>query len=211
MSDQAPPVISSAVEGLVDEAVVKRLILESGGKPGPVFGKNGKSHLKKQINGFNQAARLSPWLILLDLNHEFDCAPPLKSDWLPRPSPLMCFRVAVREVEAWLLADRKRFASFFQIPLSIIPTDPESIDNPKELVVGLAGKSGNRAIRDDMIPRLSSGRSVGPGYISRLIEFVFDARKGWRPQHAACSSDSLKRCLNRLQELAARVRSDLAP
>jgi hypothetical protein len=204
MPDRLPVVISSAVEGLVDEAVVKRLIVETGGNPGPVYGKNGKPHLKKHINGYNQAARLRPWLVLIDLNHEFDCAPPLKSVWLQKPSSLMCFRVAVREVEAWLLADRQRFSSFFQIPLSIVPTGPESIDNPKELIVNLAGRSRSRAIRDDMVPRLGSGRSIGPGYPSRLIEFAIDDRKGWRPQHAARSSDSLKRCLNRLRALAAR-------
>jgi hypothetical protein len=205
MPDRMPAVISSAVEGLVDEAVAKRLIFEAGGKAGPVYGKNGKSLLKQRINAYNQAARHSPWFVLLDLNHEFDCPPPLRSAWLPRPSFNMCFRIAVREVEAWLLADRQRFASFFQIPLSTIPTDPETIDNPKELVVNLAGRSRSRAIKDDMVPRVGSGRSVGPGYISRLIEFAFDVRKGWRPQHAACSSDSLTRCLNRLRELAAKM------
>ena len=204
MPDRMPAVISSAVEGIVDEAVVKRLIVETGGDPGPVYGKNGKPHLKKHISGYNQAARRIPWMVLLDLNHEFDCAPSLKSAWLQKPSSLMCFRVAVREVEAWLLADRQRFSSFFQIPLSIVPTDPESIDNPKKCIVNLAGRSRSRAIRDDMLPRLGSGRSIGPGYPSRLIEFAIDGRRGWRPQHAARSSDSLKRCLNRLRELAAR-------
>jgi hypothetical protein len=161
--------------------------------------------IKQRIKGYNQAARIIPWLVLLDLNHEFDCLPPLRSAWLPRPSPNMCFRIAVREVEAWLLADRQRFASFFQIAQSTIPTDPKTIDNPKELVVNLAGRSRSRAIKDDMVPRVGSGRSVGPGYISRLIEFAFDVRKGWRPQPAACSSDSLTRCLNRLRELAAKM------
>lgn len=167
MSDRIPAVIFAAVEGLVDEAVAKRLIIEAGGNPGPVFGKSGKPHLKQRIKGYNQAARITPWLVLLDLNHEFDCSPPLRSAWLPRPSPNMCFRIAVREVEAWLLADRQRFASFFQIPLSTVPTDPESIDNPKELVVNLAGRSRSRAIKDDMVPRVGSGRSIGPGYPSR--------------------------------------------
>jgi len=203
MPDRMPAVISSAVEGLVDEAVVKRLIYEAGGNPGPVFGKNGKPHLKKHISGYNQAALLSPWLVLLDLNHEFDCAPPLKSSWLPKPSRNMCFRVAVREVEAWLLADRQRFASFFQVPLSTISTDPESIENPKELIVKLAGKSRSRAVRDDMVPRLGSGRTIGPAYPSRLIEFAIDFHNGWRPQRAARYSDSLTRCLNRLKELTA--------
>jgi hypothetical protein len=49
MPDRIPAVVSSAVEGLVDEAVAKRLIFEVGRKPGPVFGKNGKPNLKQRI------------------------------------------------------------------------------------------------------------------------------------------------------------------
>ena len=51
-----PIVISSAVEGVVDEAVVKRLIAEAGGKIGPIYGKRGKSLLRQKINGYNNAA-----------------------------------------------------------------------------------------------------------------------------------------------------------
>jgi ribosomal protein L25 (general stress protein Ctc) len=42
----SPPVIAAAVEGIVDEAVARRLIREAGGIPGPVYGKNGKQHLR---------------------------------------------------------------------------------------------------------------------------------------------------------------------
>jgi hypothetical protein len=35
-------VIYGAVEGLVDEAVVRRLIRHVGAEPGPIYGKNGK-------------------------------------------------------------------------------------------------------------------------------------------------------------------------
>jgi hypothetical protein len=38
-----PVVVSAAVEGLIDEAVVRSLIQEVGGCAGPVYGKNGKA------------------------------------------------------------------------------------------------------------------------------------------------------------------------
>lgn len=42
-------VISAAVEGLIDEAVVKRLITEAGATVGPVYGKQGKKVLRAGI------------------------------------------------------------------------------------------------------------------------------------------------------------------
>ena len=207
MSAVTPIVISSAVEGVVDEAVVKRLIIDAGGEIGPIYGKKGKSLLKQRINGYNNAARHrhNPWIVLVDLNREADCPPPLKAVWLPNPGPFMCFRIAVREIEAWLLADRERFASFFRVRLSDVPAEPELLDDPKEAVIELSRRSRSRDIRLDMAPRPGSGRKIGPAYVSRLIEFVSDPQKGWRPERAARSSDSLRRCLVRIRELVTRV------
>ena len=205
MPTVTPIVISSAVEGLVDEAVVKCLIVEAGGEIGPVYGKRGKSLLKQRINGYNNAAHHHPWIVLIDLNHEAGCPPPLKAVWLPAPGPFMCFRIAVREVEAWLIADRERFASFFRVRLSDVPADPELMDDPKEVVIQLSRRSRSRDIRLDMVPRPGSGRKIGPAYVSRFIEFVSDPNRGWRPDRAARSSDSLRRCLVRIRELVTRV------
>ena len=76
--------------------------------------------------------------------------------------------------------------------------DPEALDNPKRQIVNLASRSNHPAIRRDMIPREGSGRSVGPGYESKVIEY---AQMKWRPVVAAKRSDSLRRamaCLDRL-------------
>ncbi len=201
-----PIVISSAVEGVVDEAVVKRLIIESGGEIGPIYGKRGKSHLRQKMNGYNNAARHLPWIVLVDLNREADCPPPLKTLWLPNPEQFMCFRIAVREIEAWLLADRERFALFFKVPLSNIPVKPDLLDDPKEAIIELSRRSRSRDIRLDMVPRPGSGRKIGPAYVSRLIEYVSDRQRGWRPRQAARSSDSLSRSLNRIRELVESLK-----
>ena len=103
------PTIGAAVEGAPDEAVA--LIDHSGGRIGKVYGKSGKPHLQKKIAGYNDAARYGPWFVLVDLDNDADCAPPLRDAWLPAPG--LCFRIAVHEVEAWLMAD------------------PESLDDPK--------------------------------------------------------------------------------
>ena len=194
-------VISAAVEGITDEAVIKRLISEVGGIPGLVYGKNGKGVLRTKINGYNNAARHAPWVVLVDLDHESDCAPDLCQVWIPARSPKLCFRVAVRQVEAWLLADRERVAGFLSVPISRIPRNPECEDNPKQVMVNLAARSRRKDIREDMVPRPGSGRAVGPAYTSRIMEFVSANGSGWRPVIAAKNSDSLKRALQCIKRL----------
>jgi hypothetical protein len=191
-------VISAAVEGTVDEAIVRRIVGHVGGVPGPIYGRNGKAHLRQRLQGYNNAARLSPWLVLIDLNHDETCPPLLRQLWLPHPSLLMCFRIAVREIESWLLADRQRLAEFLRVATSRIPSDPESVDDPKRSIVNIAFSSPRREIREDMVPRSGSGRTTGPAYDSRLIEFV---QTQWRPTIAAKLSQSLRRCLDCLRRL----------
>jgi hypothetical protein len=201
--DSHPIIISAAVEGIVDEAVVRRLIEHVGAMLGPVYGKGGKPQLLKNLRGYNEAARHGPWIVLVDLDRDAECAPPFCSEWLPAVAPQMCFRIAVREVETWLMADREHLADFLRIPLSHIPSALESIADPKQTLVNMARRSRLRAIQKDMVPRPESGRQVGPAYPSRLIEFVENRRKGWRPDVAARSSSSLSRCLQCLHRLAA--------
>lgn len=52
--------IQAAVEGQLDETVIRRLIEIAGGVPGTVYGKNGKSYLQNKMSGFNNAARFVP-------------------------------------------------------------------------------------------------------------------------------------------------------
>lgn len=193
-----PLVISAAVEGDLDEAVVQKLILNAGAQPGSVYGKNGKPALLNKISGYNNAARRTPWFVLVDLNSDAECVPPLRQEWLPSPAPRLCFRVAVRQVEAWLMADAETLAAYLRVARSTIPVAPETLDNSKVAMVNLARRARRSDLQQDMVPRQGSGRPVGPAYSSRLIEYV---ESHWRPQIAAHRSDSLRRamaCLRRL-------------
>ena len=196
--------VSIAVEGIADEMLVRKLILYSGGSPGTVYGKNGKPFLRRGIQGFNNAARQWPWLVLVDLDHDADCAPPLRDEWIPDPAPYLCFRVAVREIEAWLMADAGSLASFLSVARSRIPSDPEQLHEPKAEMVNLARSSRRRSIREDMVPREGSGRSIGPAYTSRLVEYIQSA---WRPEAAMDHAESLARaiaCLRRVIESVSK-------
>jgi hypothetical protein len=203
MPSQNPLVIAGATEGIVDEAVLTRLVHDAGGKIGSVYGKNGKPHLRRTIGGYNRAAQFSPWLVLVDLDNDADCAPALAAAWLPEPAAMMGFRVAVRAIEAWILADTKNFAEFLRVPAGRLPRDPDGVVNPKRLVVDLAQGSRRSDVRQDMVPRPGSGRSVGPAYASRLIEFAATA---WDPDIAAVRSDSLRRCREGISDLIRRQR-----
>lgn len=198
----APVVISAAVEGDVDEAVVRRLILDAGGQLGTVYGKNGKQTLRRHINGYNNAARHAPWFVLVDLDRDADCAPPLRRDWLPTPARQLCFRVAVRQVEAWLMSDAQTLAAYLGVAVRRVASDPEALDNPKLELVNLARRSRRRHIRLDMVPREASGRTVGPAYTSRLVEY---AGSIWRPDVAADRAHSLDRAVRCLQRLVQRA------
>ncbi|MEI6449145.1 MAG: hypothetical protein WCP98_04245, partial [Actinomycetes bacterium] len=65
----------------------------------------------------------TPWIVIVDLDSEADCAPQLVSDWLPESADLMHLRVAVHAVESWLLADAQRISKreFLGVPLTIMP------------------------------------------------------------------------------------------
>jgi hypothetical protein len=191
-----------AAEGDVDGVVAVRLLAYVGIPAGVSYITRGKDRLKSRLAGYNTAARFGPWFVLVDLNARIDCAPPLKAQWLPSPAPRMCFRVVVRTVEAWLMSDSERLSQFLGISPNRIPRDPESERHPKETMVNLARQSRNREIREDMVPREGSGRSIGNAYCARLIEF---ASRRWRPDVASRRSDSLRRCLNRLKEMRAAL------
>jgi hypothetical protein len=107
----------------------------------------------------------------------------------------MAFRIAVRSVEAWLMADAEALAGFLKITRGRVPADPEKLPDPKAEMVRLGSNSRSRLIREDMVPRLGSGATQGPGYAPLLAEF---AERHWRPRIAATVSDSLDRCLRRL-------------
>lgn len=199
-----PVIISAGVEGIVDEAVARKLIIQAGGHPGTIYGKNGKPFLRRHINGYNSAARRLPWMVLVDLDRDWECAPPLREEWVPDPAPYLCFRVAVREIESWLIADAESLAGFMSVARSRISANPENLQEPKAEMVNLARHSRRREIREDMVPREGSRRSVGPAYTSRLVEYV-EAR--WRPEVATRRANSLRRaitCLKRIIESASR-------
>jgi hypothetical protein len=114
-------------------------------------------------------------------------------------------RIAVRQIESWLLADRAAIAPFLKVPLARIPNNIEEILDSKRAVVDLAAQSKSKNIRVAMVPAASSGASEGPEFSAFMTDFALNH---WRPDVAAQLEDGSSlnraiRCLRRLVELAA--------
>ena len=99
---------------------------------------HGYGNIKKKVQSFLEMAKQSYVLLVTDLDTA-DCPPSLIRNWLGKdpqealdlPSRLL-FRVAVREVEAWLLADRDGLARFLGISVANFFLDPEALSDPKQ-------------------------------------------------------------------------------
>ena len=191
--------INSLVEGRTDEAVALRLIRAAGHTPGICYGKKGCGYIKTKVQGFNRAARSSVYLTLVDLmDTEFSCPPEVLAGWVPHLASNMLFRVVVRELESWLLADRENIAHFLSVRLARIPANPEEIQDPKRELINIARRSPNARVRRSLVPESGSTAQVGKLYVSEINSFI-NAR--WDPQVARTTAPSLDRCLLKLERL----------
>jgi len=192
-----PIPIQLAVEDSLSEATLRRLLPETG-RPyavGTCYSRGGYGYLRRTIRGFNNAARVTPFLVLTDLDTT-PCPPTLIAEWLPIPlQPNLIMRVAVRSVESWLLAHRSGLASFLGISEALVPHDPDALDNPKVALINLARRSRRRDLKADILPR--GGSTQGPNYNGRLIDFV---QSRWRPRDAVLRSESLRSAFQALCE-----------
>jgi hypothetical protein len=191
------PVISCVVEGFTDEAIVRRLVESAGGEVGDVYGLRGKDYILTNISGYNSAARFAPWFVLIDMDADPRCVADYRDSTLAARSAMMMYRVAVRQVEAWLLADRIGCATFLGVPQGRIVAQPEQLSDPKAEVVRLARRSRTARVRDALVPKERSGRPVGRGYATEIAQF---ASTTWNPVTAARAAPSLSRCIRRLEE-----------
>ena len=177
-------VLRKLVEELGKGLFVNNVLLMGG------FGK-----IKTGVQRFKNASKVTPHIVLTDLDMR-DCAPTLLKDWsVDTATKDMLFRVAVREVEAWLLADREGVAKYLNLPLAKIPQHPELENDPKQAFFSLVRKCKKRRLVEELVPATGSSASIGPLYNSRMGNFV---RDNWNIQRAAVNSDSLSRAIKRI-------------
>ncbi len=187
------------VEGATDEVVLRRMLGHLQVEAGRAFGLRGRPHLLINLLRYNAAAQFDAFVALVDFDSEPNCVGAFVNAHLPNPSALMRFRVAVRAIEAWLMADRDGLASFLSVSAARIPLYPDAVQSPKTEMVNIARHSRRRLIRAAMVPRDGSGTAVGPAYASMLIEF---ANTQWDIQAATPNSPSLSRSMAAVSSLA---------
>lgn len=201
-----PIPVNLAVEDDLSESVLRVMLrqLPRQYAVGTCFSRGGFGYLRKTIHGFNNAAKGTPFLVLTDLDVA-ECPPALIQEWLRQPRhPNLLLRIAVREVESWLLADREAFAKFLGICASLIPDNADGIADSKRFLIRLARKSPFQGLRRDIAPPRGSSREQGPDYNGRLSWFVWNR---WKARRAKTHSQSLRRTVARLSRFVPRYGS----
>lgn len=201
-----PIPIYIAVEDALGERLARKL-LNHGARPfsiGACFGKQGKSYLQRKIKGFNSAARVTPFLVLTDLDSD-ECAPLLVKSWLPgRTWPNLLFRIAVTEAESWVMADRGGLARYLGVDEKLVPAHPDNVRNAKEKLVEIARRSTKSLLRKALVPADGSSARVGPDYNGCLAVFL---ENHWDIRRAIKRSPSLRRALDALLSFKPVVRA----
>lgn len=198
--------INIACEDPLSEAVIRKVLSHSPNTfhIGTCYSHGGFGYLKKTINGFNNSSKHCPFFVLTDLDQR-ECAPLLIQSWLNTPKHNnLIFRVAVREVESWLLADRYNFAKYVLVSIDHIPHTTEDIMNPKELLINIVKQSRKRSLKSDILPANNSTAKQGPNYNEPLIKFV---EEHWNISEAANNSQSLQKTINALNEFRYQIPS----
>jgi hypothetical protein len=196
-------VANCAVEDPLSESVLHRCLEHVHIEPGATLGREGCGYLKRLAPALNRTAAGIPYVMLTDLDaHE--CVTALLTNWIGsvpmHPHFLLC--VAVREVEAWVLADRRNLAKYLGISLNHIPRDTELIQDPKHQMLMAARRSRYRRIREDIVAESSHGPVQGPDYNGSLSRFVATQ---WDLSEAANACQSLSRLMARLGQLRERL------
>lgn len=189
-------------EGMTDAPILRKIAEELGFSIAEIWEKGGSGNIKKYLASYNQAAQNiphQPWFVVLDLDQK-ECAPSYARECLYQASPNMIFRIAVREIESWIMSDREHFAKFFRIPKEKIPLFPDEEINPKRKLVQLVKEYCNdKNIQLDIIPMGKA--EFGRGYLSQIQKFLFGNKNTWRLEEGIKHSESLQKARERLLEL----------
>lgn len=191
--------VALVAEDILSLTVMQKLI-EHTGRDYQVLralNEKGVGNIRNALAKYRKASRTLPHVVLVDLDN-FSCPPQLREQWGVTNLPeTMLFRVAVREIESWVMADRDGFAAFCGVSIGKITQTPESLDDPKQALLNLVRGSRNRRLIAEIVPAKGAPMSKGPLYNERLTQFVRDV---WSVDNAIESAPSLRRSVDRLKK-----------
>ena len=163
--------------------------------------KNGRGNVQRELAAYAKLANTIPVLVGVDLDSD-ECAPLLLAQWnaFQLLSSTFLLRIAVREIEAWVLADRKRIVQFVGGESDDISKAPDSLDDPKRYFLDFARRVATEDLKRDLIPQNYDKKypRIGPAYNIQMCDFV---ERRWRPHVAIKRSGSLARAIRQISEL----------
>lgn len=191
--------IALATEDELSEAIGLRLIAESPFHELSVLKlrKNGFGYLKSRMDNWRQLAEQRTVLVLTDLDR-LSCPVVLRKDWLgtqPVPDRLL-LRIAVREIESWVLADHDAMRKLIG-DRGKLPPAPDELSDPKAFLLNMVRKYAPRDVKQDLLAERGAMASQGVGYNYRLVAWV---KSDWSPDRAAVRSPSLLRARQALRD-----------
>ena len=191
--------VAVATEDELGEAIALRLISEVADLNCVTLKlrKNGSGYLRSKMDSWCQMAHHQIVVLLTDLDR-VDCVVQLRNNWLGNRSlpKNLLLRVAVREVESWVLADGEALSSLLG-KIVIAPRDPDALPDPKQALLNLA-RTAPRSVREDLVKVVDGKVSQALGYNARVADWIQTA---WSPARAAVRSPSLARTRARIQDL----------
>ena len=188
-----------ATEDELSETLGEKLINEANNKLNVAIKlrKGGFGYLKSKLGTLCELSKRQPVVLLTDLD-KMDCPKKLLDNWflgLKQPDGFI-FRVVVREIESWVMADYIAFSKFFGISSAKLPFNPDSLPDPKAALLKIV-EGSRREIREAMIAKKGAIAIQGLGYNTLLCEFI---RMEWSSTRALERSESLRRAYVRLQQ-----------
>ena len=191
--------IALATEDELSEAIGLRWIAESPFHEADVLPlrRNGSGYLKSKVESWRQLAGQQVVLLLTDLD-QIDCPVALRNEWLgTRPVPdRLLLRIAVREIESWVLADHDAMRKLIG-DRGKLPPAPDELGDPKAFLLNMVRKYAPRDVKQDLLAERGAMASQGLGYNRRLVAWV---KSDWSPDRAAARSPSLLRARQALRE-----------
>lgn len=192
------------VEDAPGEAALRRVVAAAAPQ-WSVYGVidcKGSGKIRARFQQYRNASQVLPHVVLTDLDR-YVCPTALLTDWNAHSEPpRLVFRIAVREVESWLLGDRAGTAELLRIALNKVPAAPEGEADPKRCLINLARSSPSGRVRQEFCPAPGSKASQGPLYNERVTRFF---RERWNLSNARANAPSLDRACRRIAEAAKEL------
>lgn len=159
----------------------------------------GVTKLAPELPRYQAVAQRGPCVLCI-ADSDQHCPVELVASWLgPHPSAArFVLRLAVREAESWVLADRAGMNRHFKVPLGKLPRQPDELADPKTDLLRCVARYAPMALRREMVHQGTPLRR-GVGYKAGLRSYMANT---WGPERAAVQSPSLQRALIGIAGLA---------